>query len=155
MTAAARSRLADLPDALDRAVAGTDLGMDRRPFWWRLVGALQWLVTLAAAGRAGLAGARLRAARARPAGAGLPRVGEVPLPTVLLLGGLLAGLLLAALTRPVIRLGGPAGPAAGRAAAHRARWPRSARSTCSTPVRAVLDRVRARPRGAWQDADRR
>ncbi|RKN14045.1 ABC transporter [Micromonospora musae] len=109
VTEAARSRLADLPDALDRAVAATDLGLGRRPLWWRFVGVVQWLVTLAALG--GLAwlllGYVLRAL-------GLPdpeppMVGVVPLPTLLLLGGLLAGLLLSALTRPIVRW------AAGRA----------------------------------------
>jgi hypothetical protein len=101
--AAARSRLTDLPDALDHAVAATDLGMGRRPTWWRVVGALQWLVTLAALG--GLAwlvlGYALRIL-GLPA-LDYPELGEVPWPTVLLLGGLLAGLLVAALTRPVIR----------------------------------------------------
>ncbi|MGK5737578.1 GTPase [Micromonospora sp. URMC 103] len=103
VTDAARSRLGDLPDALDRAVAGSDLGLNRRPFWWRLVGTVQWLVTLAAVAGLGwlVLGYALRAL-------GLPeldnpRVGEVPLPTLLLLGGLLAGLLVAALTRPVVR----------------------------------------------------
>ncbi|MEV1331785.1 GTPase [Micromonospora costi] len=103
VTDAARSRLADLPDALDRAVAGTDLGLNHRPLWWRLVGAVQWLVTLTALAGLGwlVLGYALRAL-------GLPeldtpRVGEVPLPTLLLLGGLLAGLLVAALTRPVVR----------------------------------------------------
>nr|WP_148272165.1 GTPase [Micromonospora maris] len=103
VTAAARSRLGDLPDALDRAIADTDLGMNRPRLWWRLVGGLQWLVTLAAvAGLGWLAlGYALRAL-------GLPElrhpmVGEVPVPTLLLLGGLFAGLLMAALTRPVAR----------------------------------------------------
>ncbi|WDZ86123.1 GTPase [Micromonospora cathayae] len=103
VTSAARSRLGDVPDALDRAVAGTDLGVPQRPVWWRLVGGLQWLVTLTAlAGLAWLVlGYALRAL-------GLPElenpmVGEVPLPTLLLLGGLLAGLLLALVTRPVVR----------------------------------------------------
>ena len=41
---AARSRAADLADAVDRAVATTSLGATRRPRWWRAVGALQWLV---------------------------------------------------------------------------------------------------------------
>jgi hypothetical protein len=102
VTTAARSRLDDLPDALDRAVATTDLGVDRTPLWWRLVGMLQWLCTLAAI--VGLlwlvAGYGVRAL-------GLPEldnptVGEVPLPTLLLLGGLLAGALLAAVGRPIV-----------------------------------------------------
>ncbi|MFI2648687.1 GTPase [Micromonospora fulviviridis] len=103
VTAAARSRLADLPDALDHAVAATDLGMDRRPTWWRVVGALQWLVTLAAlAGLAWLVLGYALRILGLPA-LDYPELGEAPWPTVLLLGGLLAGLLVAALTRPVIR----------------------------------------------------
>jgi GTP-binding protein EngB required for normal cell division len=103
VTTAARSRLADLPDALDRAIATTDLGVDRVPVWWRLVGFVQWVCTLAAIG--GLLwlalGYALRVL-------GLPelehpRIGEAPLPTVLLLGGLLLGAVLAAVTRPIVR----------------------------------------------------
>jgi GTP-binding protein EngB required for normal cell division len=139
VTTAARSRLGDLPDALDRAVAGTDLGMDRRPAWWRVIGGLQWLVTLAAvAGLGWLAlGYGLRAL-GLPA-LEYPRVGEAPLPTVLLLGGLLAGLLVAALTRPVIRW-------AARRARHRAEKRLTTAVTgvgeeyVVTPVRAVLAR---------------
>ncbi|WP_091202793.1 GTPase [Micromonospora narathiwatensis] len=102
VTAAARSRLADLPDALDHAVAATDLGMARRPAWWRVVGALQWLVTVtAAAGLGWLVLGYVLRALGLPALV-YPRLGEVPWPTVLLLGGLLAGLLVAALARPVI-----------------------------------------------------
>jgi len=37
-----------LPDALDQAVAGTQLEAARRPLWWRWVGALQWLLLAAA-----------------------------------------------------------------------------------------------------------
>ncbi|MDM4721591.1 50S ribosome-binding GTPase [Micromonospora sp. WMMA1363] len=103
VTAAARSRLADLPDALDTEIARADLGMGRRPLWWRLVGGLQWLVTATAMVGLGwlVLGYALRAL-------GLPEldhptVGAVPLPTGLLLGGLLAGLLVAALTRPALR----------------------------------------------------
>lgn len=104
VTAAARSRRGDLPDALDRAVAGTDLGMDRRPVWWRLVGGLQWLLTLTALiGLGWLALGYALRALGLPA-LDNPTVGVVPLPTLLLLGGLLAGLLVAALTRPVVRL---------------------------------------------------
>jgi GTP-binding protein EngB required for normal cell division len=103
VTGAARSRLDDLPDALDRAIATTDLGLGRTPTWWRVVGALQWVCTLAAIG--GLlwlvVGYGVRAL-------GLPeleypQVGDVPLPTLLLLGGLLLGVLIALLVRPVVR----------------------------------------------------
>jgi GTP-binding protein EngB required for normal cell division len=103
LMSAARSRLTDLPDAMDRAVATTDLGMGRAPVWWRVVGTLQWLFTLAAIGGLGwlVAGYAVRIL-------GLPEfenpmVGEVPLPTLLLLGGLLLGALLAALVRPIVR----------------------------------------------------
>lgn len=104
-TAAARSRLADLPDALDVAVATTDLGMTRRPFWWRVVGLVQWLCTLAA-----LVGLVWLAVRYALFALGLPElpgpiVGRVPLATVLLLGGLLAGFLVSLLTRPLARIG--------------------------------------------------
>ncbi|MFI5936020.1 GTPase [Actinoplanes sp. NPDC051494] len=105
LNAAARSRLADLPDALDRAVAKTDLGLNRKPFWWTAVGALQWLLTIAAVAGLGwlVAGYAVRLL-------GLPKleypeVGVVPLPTLLLLGGLLLGLLLAMALRPIVNAG--------------------------------------------------
>ncbi|SCL38375.1 GTP-binding protein EngB required for normal cell division [Micromonospora pallida] len=137
VTGAARSRLGDVPDALDQAVTGTDLGVPERPWWWRLVGGVQWLVTLAALG--GLAwlllGYALRVL-------GLPdpdepMVGAVPLPTLLLVGGLLAGLLVAAVTRPVVGW-------AARRARHRAEGRLTAavagvgEEYVLTPVRAVL-----------------
>ncbi|WP_432956071.1 GTPase [Micromonospora haikouensis] len=153
VTTAARSRLGDLPDALDRAVAQTDLGLDRRPAWWRIVGGVQWLVTLAAvAGLGWLALGYALRALGLPA-LDHPRVGEAPLPTVLLLGGLLAGLLVAASTRPVVRW-----------AARRARGRAEKRLTLAVgavgqehvvePMRVVL----ARHGQAWQalrDAARR
>ncbi len=95
-----------LADRLDRAVAGTDLGPERVPLWQRGVGALQWLLMLTA-----LAGALwllalvvlgwLQLDDVVP----LPRVEGIPLPTLLLIGGLLAGALLALLARPLVRLG--------------------------------------------------
>jgi GTP-binding protein EngB required for normal cell division len=96
---AARSRAVDLTDALDRAVATTDLGLTRRPLWWRAVGGLQALLAVAVvAGALWLAGLYaltvLRLPEPEP-----PQVGVLPLPTVLVLGGLLAGLLLALLAR--------------------------------------------------------
>ncbi|MET8253722.1 GTPase [Micromonospora sp. NPDC005197] len=153
VTSAARSRLGDLPDALDRTIAGTDLGLDRRPLWWRVVGGVQWLVTLAAVVGLGwlVLGYALRAL-GLPA-LDNPMVGQVPLPTLLLLGGLLAGLLVAAVTRPVVRW-----------AARRARARAEQRLTAKVadvgaeyvlaPVRIVLASY-AQARDALRDAARR
>jgi GTP-binding protein EngB required for normal cell division len=105
LNAASRSRLGDLPDALDRAVAKTDLGMSRKPFWWRAVGLLQWLLTIAAiAGLGWLAAGYAVRILGLPAFDN-PKVGEVPLPTLLLLGGLILGALLAVLLRPIVNIG--------------------------------------------------
>jgi GTP-binding protein EngB required for normal cell division len=94
-----------LADRLDQAVTGADLGLERTPLWQRAVGGLQWAVTAAA-----LVGALwllalvvlgwLQLADLVP----LPRVEGLPLPTLLLVGGLLAGLLLAVLARPLVGL---------------------------------------------------
>ena len=95
-----------LADRLDRAVAGTDLGEQRTPFWQRAVGGLQWLLLLIA-----LVGALwllalvglgfLRLEDVLP----VPEVQGLPLPTTLLAAGLLAGLLVAVLSRPFVRAG--------------------------------------------------
>jgi GTP-binding protein EngB required for normal cell division len=94
-----------LADRLDAAVAGTDLGPDRVPLWQRAVGGLQWLLALVA-----LAGALwllvlvalgfFQLDDVVP----LPRVQGIPVPTLLLAGGLLAGLLLALVARPLVGL---------------------------------------------------
>jgi len=138
LNTASRSRLGDLPDALDRAVAKTDLGMSRKPFWWTAVGLLQWLFTLAAVVGLGwlIAGYAVRVL-------GLPEfhnpaVGEVPLPTLLLLGGLLLGALLALALRPIVNLGAKR---AGRRAEQRLRGSVTevAREYVVAPVREVLN----------------
>jgi GTP-binding protein EngB required for normal cell division len=110
---AAKARLTDLPDALDRAIARTDLGDGRTPLWWRGVGLLQWLLVVCAFGGLGwlIVGYLLRAL-GLPA-LEYPAVGVVPLPTLLLLGGLAAGLLLWLLLKPIVNWG-------ARRARHRA-----------------------------------
>ncbi|WP_425954608.1 GTPase [Xylanimonas sp. McL0601] len=101
-----------LPDALDQAVAGTKLEAGRRPIWWRVVGVLQWLVlAAAAAGLLWLGVAFLFAYFQLPElptpvltvggeawGADGPGV-DVPWGTVLVIGGVVAGLLLALVSR--------------------------------------------------------
>ena len=96
---AATSREEVLPAALDRAVAGVQLPA-RPPRWWTLAGLLQkllalvalagalWLLVLAAIGW-------LRLDDVVPT----PDVEGIALPTLMLVGGLLAGLVLALLAR--------------------------------------------------------
>jgi len=102
---AARSRAGDLADSLDRAVATTDLGVAQKPVWWRAIGFLQALLAATAvAGGLWLLGLYaltvLRLPEPEP-----PQIGIVPLPTVLLIGGLLVGVLLALLARALAAVG--------------------------------------------------
>jgi GTP-binding protein EngB required for normal cell division len=129
--------VADLADDLDRAVGGTTLLPDRPGAWVRVAGWLQWLLLAAAvagalwlAALAGLAYLRLPVPRT-------PEWGPFPAPTVLLVGGLLAGALLALLASGLARL-----RARGRARAARARLlaavTRVARERVVDPAAAVL-----------------
>jgi GTP-binding protein EngB required for normal cell division len=105
LTNAARSRIDDLPDALDRAIAKTDLGGDRTPLWWRGIGLLQWVLIAAAAGGLGwLVVGYLVKALSLP-DLEYPKLGAVPLPSLLLLGGLVAGFLVWLLLKPIVDWG--------------------------------------------------
>lgn len=104
---AARERvdLARLPDALDHAVARTPLLPQRPVTWWRLVGALHAVLLAAAvAGALWLAGLAVLAYLRLPDPV-TPVWGPAPAPTVLLLGGVAAGLLLALLGSLAARAG--------------------------------------------------
>ncbi|RIQ11367.1 GTPase [Jiangella rhizosphaerae] len=93
-----------LPDELDRRVAATDFGIASRPRWWRLLNALQWLSLLTAAAGvlwllalAGTSFLRFDVAE--------PSVGGIPVPTVLLAGGLVLGAVLGLLGLVAARRG--------------------------------------------------
>lgn len=104
---------ADLADALDQAVAGTELEASRRPAWWRVVGALQWLVLAAlVAGLLWLAALwgftylRLPEPPTPVLTLGGPGAPELPWPTLLALGGVVVGVLVALLSRAAAAVGG-------------------------------------------------
>jgi GTP-binding protein EngB required for normal cell division len=96
------SRLPDLNDRLDAALGSTELNADRIPAWAGAVRVLQWLLVLAAAvgavWLAVLAGDRYLDL-AEPS---TPEVAGFPLPTVLLLGGLLLGVVLSLVCRLLV-----------------------------------------------------
>jgi hypothetical protein len=138
VTKAARSRVAELPDALDRAVGRTEPNLLGNPPWWWVAAAVQWLATLA--GLFGLlwlvAGTALSAALST---LDYPEVGGLPLPVALLIGGLAGGLLVSLALQPVVRF------AARRAGARADRQLRFAvaevgREYVVAPVRDVLHR---------------
>lgn len=110
---AALSQAADLTDAVDQSVVGTDLRASRPPLWARLAGLVQWLLlACAVAGLGWLVGlgvTGLVASSTPP----VPDVLGVPLPTVLLVGGIVVGL-------AVFVVGRIAARSAGRRRAERA-----------------------------------
>ncbi|HEV2087094.1 MAG TPA: hypothetical protein VGR21_02165, partial [Cryptosporangiaceae bacterium] len=92
---AARSELETLPAALEQAVDDADLGLGRRPWWWRVAQATQNALTIAAfVGATWLLGLSIMAVGGldRP---NTPVVGTLALPAVLVLVGLVGGPLLA------------------------------------------------------------
>jgi GTP-binding protein EngB required for normal cell division len=94
-----------LADALDRAVAGTDLGPDRVPLWQRAAAGLQWLLLATAlAGALWLLALVVLGFFQLDEVVPLPRVEGLPLPTLLVVGGLLAGALVAVVCRPLVAL---------------------------------------------------
>ncbi|HEV2929720.1 MAG TPA: ABC transporter, partial [Propionibacteriaceae bacterium] len=102
---AARSAQDTLPDQVDRAVATTDLDLAGHRRWWQAVRVLQWLLVAAVvAGLGWLAASAVLVYLQLPP---LPRVvwWGLPAPTVLAVGGVLAGLLLAGLGRIGVEVG--------------------------------------------------
>jgi hypothetical protein len=140
---AVRSGEGQLSDALDRAVAGTDLDLSGHRRWWQAVRVLQWLLVAAVVAGVFWLGSSFVLAYLR-----LPPLPDVlwwglPAPTVLTVGGVLAGLLVAALARIGVVIG----------ARRRARRARAAllRSVAAVSDRLVVQPLRAE-RQRYDDA---
>lgn len=103
LRAAAEIRLADIRDTLDAAVVRTDLGADRAPAWWRAVNAAQWLLTGAAIVGAVWLVLLVVNSWLRLPDPPTPDVAAFPVPTLLLLGGVLLGLAVATAGRALVR----------------------------------------------------
>jgi GTP-binding protein EngB required for normal cell division len=98
------ARIDDVTDALGEAVARTDLGVSRNPWWWGAVRLVQWLLLLAAVGGGLWLAAIAITKYVNNSESSVPEVGGVALPAVLLIGGIAAGLLLAILCRLAVRV---------------------------------------------------
>ncbi len=122
------SRLDDLHDRLDRALGATDLGVARIPVWAGLVRVLQWALILSAvAGGVWLGSLAVMGYLQLPAPE-TPSLVGVPVPTLMLLGGIGLGILLALLCRWLVT----------RTARHRAR---AADRRLRTAIREVCEEL--------------
>lgn len=103
--AAADSAGGRLSDALDQAVVTTDIEVARRPMWWRVIGAVQWAAFLVAAvGAVWLLG--LMAASFLQFDLPSPEFGALPVPTLLLVAGVVIGIVVGAVSFAAARRGG-------------------------------------------------
>lgn len=130
-----------LLDELDAAIAGADLTVRRGTWWWGVFGLLQWLLIIAV-----LTGVGWLFANPLLLALGLPQLPPVlwygvPAGTWLLVGGVLAGVLLAVLGRALVEIG-----AGSRARAARRSLDAAVAAVVEAevfgPVRAELDRYR-------------
>ncbi|MGI8699883.1 MAG: GTPase [Nocardioidaceae bacterium] len=96
---ASMSRIDDVPDALDAAVSSSDLASSKTPLWWSVVRDIQWvLLAVTVAGAVWLAALAGFSYLALPRPDG-PRWEGIPVPTWLLVGGIVASLAVAAVSR--------------------------------------------------------
>jgi len=105
VAAAGRANEADLADALDLAVGGVQLPAHGQPRWWRLASWTQWAL-LGATGLGALWLFLLAATGWLQLDLDAPQVIGLPLPTLMLFGGLLLGLLGAGIGRRAARIAG-------------------------------------------------
>lgn len=102
---AARTDRERLADDLDQAVATTDLRMNQGHGWWKLVRVLQWLlIVVVIAGLAWLFSGVILAYFQLPP-LEIFRWRNIPLPTLMVFGGLAVGVLLAGLSRIGVEVG--------------------------------------------------
>lgn len=93
--AAARDGREQLPDALDQAIASTDLKAGRRSWWWTVFNVIQWLALLTALGGFAWLGVLAALGYLQLPVPDVPRVEGWPVPTVMIAGGALLGVVLA------------------------------------------------------------
>jgi len=96
------SHLDDISDRLDQTLAGTDLGVARLPWWAGLVRVLQWTLILAALGGAAWLGSLAVMGYLRVPQPSPPSVLGIPVPTLMLIGGVGLGILLALFCRVLV-----------------------------------------------------
>ncbi|MFB9654283.1 GTPase [Pseudarthrobacter oxydans] len=92
---AAREGRERLPDALDQAIAGTDLAANRKSWWWGVFNVVQWLALLTVLGGLGWLGVLAALGYFQMPVPEVPRVEGWPIPTLMIAGGVVLGIFLA------------------------------------------------------------
>ncbi|MCD4850823.1 50S ribosome-binding GTPase [Arthrobacter sp. AK01] len=138
----ARDGREQLSDALDQAIAGTDLKAMKRPLWWVLFNTLQWLALLLAVGGLGWLGVLAALGYFQMPVPEVPRTEGWPWPTLMVAGGVLLGIVLAIAGRIV---GGWAARARASGAAKRLKSAvaRVAEQRIVEPVDVEITRLKA------------
>ncbi|GAB3256383.1 GTPase [Nocardioides dilutus] len=136
---ASLSRLSEVTDRLDLAIAETDLGVARLPVWANLVRVVQWLLILTAL--VGGVWSVAMAASGTLGSSSVPKYAGVSLPLLMLLGGVAAGVLLALVCRLLVSV-----TARSRAASANRRLRDAVEEVAAelivTPIAAELDAFR-------------
>jgi len=131
-----------LPDALDQAIAGSDLGANRKAWWWGLFNIVQWLALLTVLGGLGWLGVLAGLAYLQLPVPEVPRVEGWPVPTLMIALGVVLGIFLAITGRFIA-----AGAARARAARARRRLNSAVAGAAGelvvTPVEAEIARLAA------------
>ena len=100
--AAAREGSDRLPDAVDQAIASTDLSAGRKSWWWGVFNTVQWLALVTALAGFAWLGVLAALAYLQLPVPEVPRVQGWPVPTVMIAGGVLLGIVLAIAARFVV-----------------------------------------------------
>ncbi|MCT9625082.1 50S ribosome-binding GTPase [Pseudarthrobacter equi] len=139
---AAREGRERLPDALDQAIAGTDLGANRKSWWWGVFNVVQWLALLTVLGGLGWLGGLAALQYFQMPAPEPPRVEGWPVPTLMAAFGVVLGIVLALAGRFIA-----AGAAAARASGARKRLEAAvagvARNLVVEPVEVEVSRLAA------------
>jgi GTP-binding protein EngB required for normal cell division len=98
------SQLKDLNDRLDSALARTDLGAERIPAWAGLVRLLQWLLIFTAIAGAAWLGVIFASAYLQMPDLPTPTWRDLPIPSLMLVGGVVVGIALAMVCRVLVSL---------------------------------------------------
>lgn len=139
---AAREGRDRLPDALDQAIAGTELSAGKKSWWWPIFNIVQWLALLAVLGGFGWLGLLAVLGYLQLPVPDVPRVEGWPLPTLMIAGGLVLGIFLAVTGRFIA-----AAAASLRASAARKRLKSAVAAVAERlvvePVKAEVSRLQA------------